>query len=63
MPQWRGAMMLPKPEGFNFVIWALVVAGTFVAFSRSRAVGRNVLLATILVVVGAVIWWLVSYLS
>jgi hypothetical protein len=56
-------MMLPKPEGFNFVIWALVVAGTFVAFSRSRAVGRNVLLATILVVVGAVIWWLVSYLS
>jgi hypothetical protein len=55
--------MLPKPEGFNFVIWTLVVGAAFLAFGRNRAIGRLILLATVLIVVGAVVWWLVSYLS
>ncbi len=55
--------MLPKPEGFNFVIWTLVVGAAFFAFGRNRAVGRLVLFATVLIFVGAVIWWVVAYLS
>jgi len=56
-------MMLPKPEGLNFVIWTLVAGAAFIAFGRNRALGRLVLFATVLIVVGVVIWWAVSYLS
>jgi hypothetical protein len=63
MRHWRDAMMLPKPEGLNFVIWTLVAGAAFIAFGRNHAHGRLVLLATVLIVVGAVIWWVVSYLS
>jgi hypothetical protein len=54
--------MLPKPEGYNFVIWTLVVGAAFLAFGRNRFLGRIVLVATVLIVVGAAIWWFVSYL-
>lgn len=63
MRYWRGGIMLPKPEGFNFVMWTLVVGAAFLAFGRNRSVGRLVLFATVLILVGAVIWWAVSYLS
>ena len=56
-------MMLLKPEGLNFVIWTLVAGAAFIAFGRNRALGRLVLFATVLIVVGVVIWWAVSYLS
>ncbi len=55
-------IMLPKPEGYNFVIWALVVGAAFLAFGRNRVLTRVVLFATALIVVGAVIWWVVSSL-
>ncbi len=54
--------MLPKPEGYNFVIWMLVVGAAFLAFGRKGILARIVLVATVLIVVGAVIWWFVSYL-
>ncbi len=54
--------MLPKPEGYNFVIWTLVVGAAFLAFGRNRALTGLVLFATVVIVVGAVIWWIVSYL-
>ena len=54
--------MLPKPEGYNFVIWTLVVGAAFIAFGGNRFLGRIVLFATVLIVVGAMIWWFVSYL-
>ena len=54
--------MLPKPEGYNFVVWALVVSATFIAFIRNRGLSRVVLLFALALVVGAVIWWVVSFL-
>jgi hypothetical protein len=54
--------MLPKPEGYNFVVWALVVSATFIAFSRNRALSRVVLFFALAIVAGAVIWWVVSFL-
>jgi hypothetical protein len=54
--------MLPKPEGFNFVVWTLVVGAAFLAFGRNRALGRLVLFATVLILVSAVVWWAVLYL-
>jgi hypothetical protein len=56
-------IMLPKPEGLNFVIWTLVVGAMAIAFGRNRSITRLVLFAIALVVVSAVIWWLVAYLS
>jgi hypothetical protein len=58
----RCGIMLPKPEGYNFVVWALVVSATFIAFSRNRALSRVVLFFALALVVGAVIWWVVSFL-
>jgi hypothetical protein len=54
--------MLPKPEGYNFVVWTLVVSAAFLAFSRNRALTRVVLFFALAVFVGAVIWWVVSFL-
>jgi hypothetical protein len=55
--------MLPKPEGYSFVMWTLVVGAAFLMFGRNRFLGRLVLFATLLIVVGAVIWWVFSYLT
>jgi hypothetical protein len=54
--------MLPKPEGYNFVVWTLVVSAAFIAFGRNRAIGRVVLFCALAIFVGAVIWWAVSFL-
>jgi hypothetical protein len=54
--------MLPKPEGYNFVVWTLVVSAVFLAFGRNRVLGRIVLLCALAILVGAVIWWAVSSL-
>jgi hypothetical protein len=55
--------MLPRPEGYTFVMWTLVVGAAFLAFGRNRVLGRFVLFATLLIVVGAVLWWVLSYLT
>jgi hypothetical protein len=60
--QRRRGIMLPKPEGYNFVVWTLVVSAAFLAFSRNRALSRVVLFFALAVFVGAVIWWVVSFL-
>jgi hypothetical protein len=60
--QRRGGTMLPKPEGYNFIIWSLVVGAAFLAFGGNRSLGRLVLFATFLIVIGVMIWWFVSFL-
>jgi hypothetical protein len=55
-------MMLPKPEGYNFVVWALVVGAAFIAFGRNRALGRVILYGALAIFVGVIIWWAVSFL-
>jgi uncharacterized membrane protein YccC len=54
--------MLPKPEGYSFVLWALVVSAVFIAFGRNRALSRIVLFVALATVAGAVIWWVISVL-
>jgi hypothetical protein len=54
--------MLPKPEGYSFVVWTLVVSAAFIAFSRNRVLSRVVLFFALAIVVGAVIWWLAAFL-
>ena len=44
-------------------MWTLVVGAAFLVFSRNRFLSRLVLFATVAIVVGAVIWWVVSYLT
>jgi len=54
--------MLPKPEGYNFVVWTLVVSAVFLVFNRNRALGRIVLFFAMAILVGAIIWWAGSFL-
>jgi hypothetical protein len=54
--------MLPKPEGYNFVVWTLVVSAVVLAFSRNRVLSRVVVFFALAVFVGVVIWWVISFL-